>query len=213
MSEARSAMHRVFEQRERHILSETQITALSGLAASVRELIATSVLTDVEAEEVTAVSREVDALTLRLAAAGRTAPPITEMDENGRLRHLAGPVAGELNPIAPPIVIDMSDEGVARSEFVLSAVYEGYPGFVHGGVAAMILDQLAGAVAAATGRPGMTAGLDLRYRRPTPHGVPLVADARIQEIDRRKTMIRACIRGTDGRVTVEATAMFVMPIR
>lgn len=213
MSEARSAMRRVFEQHERHVLSEDQISALRGLAASVRELIATSVLTDVAIDEVTAVSREVDALTMRLAAAGRTAPPITEVDERRGLRHLAGPVAGELNPIAPPIVIEVSDDGVARSEFVLSAVYEGFPGFVHGGVAAMILDQLAGAVATAAGRPGMTAALDLRYRRPTPHGVPLVADARVADVDRRKTMIRACIRGTDGRVTVEATAMFVMPIR
>ena len=42
------------------------------------------------------------------------------------------------------------------------------PGLVHGGVSALILDQLLGEAAGAGGKPGMTGTLTLRYRRAHP---------------------------------------------
>ncbi|MCW2946559.1 MAG: thioesterase superfamily protein [Actinoallomurus sp.] len=214
MTGAGSAMPRVFfDDDERHALTGEQALVLAELAASVRELIASVVLTDAETAEVAAVAREVDALTRRLAVARRTAPPVTEVDASGVIRQPGSPVTGELNPIAPPIVISLSPDGAARAEFTLSAVYEGPPGFVHGGVSAMILDHLSGSAAAANGTPGMTAGLDLRYRRPTPHGVPLSAEARTVRVDGRKTFVESRIIGPDGEVTTEATGVFVMPVR
>jgi hypothetical protein len=43
---------------------------------------------------------------------------------------------------------------------------------VHGGVSAMILDQMLGEAAGAGGKPGMTGTLTLRYRQATPLGGP-----------------------------------------
>lgn len=56
-------------------------------------------------------------------------------------------------------------DGRCWAEFALGATYEGPPGFVHGGVCALILDQVMGEAAAAAGYPGMTAGLTLRFHR------------------------------------------------
>ncbi|WP_083983246.1 PaaI family thioesterase [Actinomadura hibisca] len=213
MSGAEAAMRRVFATRERHVLGEAQVTALAELAARVRELTDAVVHTDVDPAEVAAVSAEVAALTERLSAARRTDPPVARLGPDGSVRQLASPVSGPLNPIAPPVEIELGADGSARASFVLGGVYEGPPSFVHGGMSAMVLDQLLGAAAAANGTPGMTATLDLRYRRPTPHGVPLTAAAKVTRVEGRKTFAEAAITGPDGRTTVEATAMFVMPLR
>ncbi|MGK5552165.1 PaaI family thioesterase [Actinomadura kijaniata] len=220
MSEAGTAdptrRNRIHEAWDRRILAERtladdQIAALAGLAARVRALTDAVVHTRVPADEIAAVSAEVAALTDRLSAVRGEAPPIGSHDGTGRA--LASPVSGPLNPIAPPVDIEPLPGGGARAAFTLGGVYEGPPAFVHGGVSAMILDQLLGVAAAANGTPGMTATLDLRYRRPTPYGVPLTAEARVARVEGRKTWVDASITAPDGRTTVEATAMFVMPAR
>jgi acyl-coenzyme A thioesterase PaaI-like protein len=211
MTGARSAMQRVFDERQRNTLDDGQMAALTVLATSVRALTETIVLTEVAVDELAAVVREVDALTRRLAVATRTAPPVTQIDSAKIVVQPASPVTGALNPIAPPIEIVVSADGTSRAEFTLSVVYEGPPGFVHGGVSAMILDHLSGSAAAANGTPGMTAGLDMRYRRPTPHSVPLSAEAKALRVDGRKTFVESRIIGPDGVVTTEATAVFIMP--
>jgi acyl-coenzyme A thioesterase PaaI-like protein len=213
MTGAGAAMQRVFVTREQHALGPGQEDLLAGLAARVRELIEAVVLTDVELAEVAEVAGEVAKLTARLSAVRRVAPPIAQLDGQGLVRQLASPVSGRLNPIAPPVEMRAQPDGSVRCEFTLSAVYEGPPGFVHGGVSALILDQLLGSAAAANGTPGMTATLDLRYRRPTPYGVPLAAEARTVRVEGRKTYVDAVISGPDGKPTVEATAMFIMPQR
>ncbi len=209
VADAGSELRRVFEERELRLLGDGQVTVLDGLAASVRGLIESVVLTDVEAAEVAEVAREVDALTRRLAVAGRAVPPMAQDDDG--FRQLASPVTGDLNPVAPPIAIDTSSDGTARAEFTLSPVYEGPPGFVHGGVAAMILDHLCGAAAMANGTPGMTVSLEMRYSRPTPHSAPLTAEAKTVRAEGRRTFVEGSIFGPAGEVTITATAVFVTP--
>ncbi|MDL4771565.1 MULTISPECIES: PaaI family thioesterase [Thermomonosporaceae] len=211
MSGAEAAMQRAMVAREPHAMDEDQVAVLAGLAARVRELIEAVVLTGAPKEEVADVSAEVALLTARLSAVRRDAPPIAELGANGLVRQLAGPVGGPLNPVAPPVDIQILPDGTARAEFTLSAVYEGPPSFVHGGVSALVLDQVLGVAAAANGTPGMTATLELRYRRPTPYGARLTVEAKAVRAEGRKTFVDGRVIGPDGRTTVEATAMFVIP--
>ncbi|MEV5708871.1 PaaI family thioesterase [Actinoallomurus sp. NPDC052274] len=209
MTGAWTAMQRVFEERDRQDFDEARIADLAELAARVRELSELVVLTRADQSEVAAVAHEVELLTRRLAEAGRGIPPGAQVGEGGIVRQLGSPVTGALNPLAPPIEISVSPDGTARSEFTLGVLYEGPPGFVHGGVSAMVLDHLSGVAASANGTPGMTAGLDLRYRRPTPLGVPLSAEAKAVRVEGRKTFVESRILGPDGRVTVGAAAVFI----
>ncbi|GAA4626355.1 PaaI family thioesterase [Actinoallomurus vinaceus] len=213
MTGAWAAMQRVFEERERQEIDEGRVARLAELAARVRELSELVILSQADEMEIAAVTREIELLTARLAAAGRGIPPSAEVGDGGVVRQLGSPVTGLLNTLAPPIEIRIGDDGTARSEFTLGLLYEGPPGFVHGGVSAMILDHLSGCAASANGTPGMTAGLDLRYRRPTPLGVPLSAEAKAVRVDGRKTFVDSRIIGPDGRATAEATAVFIMPTR
>jgi uncharacterized protein (TIGR00369 family) len=213
MTGAMTAMQRVFVTGEQHALDLDQIEALAALAARVRELTEAVVFTGVDAGEVSEVAEEVAELTARLSAFRRPTPPIAQLDGDGLVHQLASPVSGRLNPIAPPVEMKVSPDGTVRCEFTLSGVYEGPPGFVHGGISALILDQLLGAAAAANGTPGMTATLNVRYQRPTPYGVPLTAEAKAIRVDGRKTYVDALIFGPDGKPTIEASAMFIMPLR
>src|SRR5690606_32749344 len=93
----------------------------------------------------------------------------------------------------------------------LGPLYEGPPAHVHGGMSAMVLDQALGTAAAAAGTPGMTATLEVRYRRPTPLGVPLSVEAKASRAEGRKVYATGTICDPDGRVTVEATGVFIRP--
>jgi acyl-coenzyme A thioesterase PaaI-like protein len=58
----------------------------------------------------------------------------------------------------------------------------------------------------------MTARLILSYLRPTPLGVPLVAEAWIRGVDRRTTLVDGRILNERGELTVEAAGEFSLPL-
>lgn len=213
MTSARSSIQRVFTPTERTPMPAGQEEALAVLASEVRVLVEAVIHSDLPPEELAEITRELAVLNARLNSARRESPPVADLMGNGMVRQLASPVTGRINPLAPPVQIVLQPDGTARTEFTLSNVYEGPPGFVHGGVSALILDQLLGYAAAANGTPGMTATLDMKYRRPTPLHVPLVAEARTDRVDGRKTFVKATITNPEGQVTIEAVAMFVYPRR
>ena len=127
---------------------------------------------------------------------------------SGITRAWGNAVVGVRNPIAPPLTI-VHDEGRVSAEFELSAAYEGPPSLVHGGVSALILDQLLGEAAAAAGKPGMTGTLTVRYRRATPLGA-LRGEAHVDRVEGIKTYAVGTIADADG-VCVEAEGVFILP--
>jgi acyl-coenzyme A thioesterase PaaI-like protein len=184
---------------------------LLRLAAATRELVDTVVLTAADEDDLAVAAKDVEAVTEWLRQRLLDHPPRPDFGPDGRMRALANPVIGEANPLAPPLHVETTPEGTARAQFELGAAYEGPPGLVHGGVSALILDHLLGNAGGAGGSPGMTATLQLSYRRPTPLHRPLVARAWIERVDGRKTTIRGEIARTDGRVCVEASGLFILP--
>ncbi|ACY98902.1 MULTISPECIES: PaaI family thioesterase [Thermomonospora] len=213
MTEVEAAGGRTIGRLEdRRWIGEERAAQLAELAARVRELTEAVVLTEVDSAEIAAVAEQVAALTARLNAARDQYPPMAAEGTNGMVRQLASPVTGRINPIAPPVTVTVCEGGVVRGEFTLNTVYEGPPGFVHGGVTALVLDQMLGLAAASGGVPGLTATLDMCYRRPTPYGVPLTVEARVTRTEGRKTFAEAHVLAPGGKVTVEATAMFVRPL-
>lgn len=95
------------------------------------------------------------------------------------------PVIGFANPIAPPVVVHIEDGELHGSAF-FDYQYEGPPTCVHGGVIALVFDELLGAANIAAGCPGMTGTLTIRYRRPTPLRTRLRLQARATRQEGRK---------------------------
>jgi len=189
---------------------------LSGLyvplAAAVRALVAASLHTRVNPDTVRDATTRISAVTEMLAA-----------EQNGHLlrfqRHEAtgrpvvwsNPVIGVRNPLAPPLPVHHEPGGRCWSEFTLGRVYEGPPGLVHGGISAMILDQLLGEVATdGLMTPKYTGTITVKYLRGTPLG-PLRAEAFVERSVNHKTYARGFISDAQGP-TAEAEGVFIMPV-
>lgn len=95
--------------------------------------------------------------------------------------------------------------------FTPESVHQGYPGRLHGGVVASILDETIGR-AIQIGSPdtwGVTAELSLSYKKPLPYGQQLKAVARVTKDYRLLFEGEGEIYTQDGEVAVTAKAKFV----
>jgi acyl-coenzyme A thioesterase PaaI-like protein len=193
--------------------------AALALVARARDLVDAVVQTGVGDAERAALADELAALVERLRATARTDPVVVVRHGTGRIENATQAGSGRLNPQAPAIDLDpvpapppagarpVPVEVTART--TLTARHGGPPGRAHGGVVAALLDEVLGIAAYVAGASGMTGGLDVRFRRATPVGVPLTVTARWVGRDGRRSRATGEIRAPDGRVTAEATAVFV----
>lgn len=180
------------------------------LAESIRRLIEVSIRTEAGAAEVAAAKARIDSAADELSRALRPGPFGVHRMPDGQTIACGNAVVGVRNPVAPPLVIHRDPDGLVWSEFVLGVAYEGPPGKVHGGVCALVLDHVLGAVAHQPDRPAFTGTLTLRYRRPTPLERPLRAEARVERTEGVKIFAVGHLADEDG-LTVEADGVFILP--
>jgi acyl-coenzyme A thioesterase PaaI-like protein len=188
---------------------EEQQALYGPFTGVVRELVDAAIRTEVDADEIRAVQSELEGIVARLRRSQLDGAYGVRFGATGRGRPWGNAVVGLRNAIAPPLVLERDSTGRAWCDFHLGAAYEGPPGLVHGGVSALILDQMLGEAAGAGGRPGMTATLTLSYRRGTPLG-DLRAEAWIERSEGIKTWARGHVSDAEG-VTVEAEGLFILP--
>ncbi len=123
------------------------------------------------------------------------------------VRRTRNPMNGTMNPIAPPLAIELlGDKVVGRVRFGIS--YEGPPNCVHGGIVAAALDEVLGRTRHLAGRNVVTGSLGVRYLAPTPVNVDLVLEAYIAERTETKMIVRGEMRHGDT-VTATAEGVFV----
>jgi len=100
------------------------------------------------------------------------------------------------------------DDGVdtITSTITLDKRFEGYPGIVHGGILATMLDEIIGRCAMIKDHHHfmMTVILDIKYRLPVPVGEPIRAVGVSTRMKGRIGKARGEILLPDGRVACEA---------
>ena len=186
---------------------------LSALTRATRRLADAQLRTQVDLDDAAAVTAEVEALADRLLLEARDGALGTELGPAANeVRNHGNAVMGLRNPFAS---VDAARKWVdehkhVHAELNLGALYEGPPGLVHGGVSALILDQMLGEAAAVGGGPGMTGRLTVHYRRPTPLG-ELRTEAWLESTTGRKTIAKGQVRDAEDNVTVEAEGLFILP--
>lgn len=179
------------------------------LTNSVRELIDATIRTEVDDDTIRDVQQLVADATQRLRAA--------QMDGSYGVRYTSdlqgmpwgNAATGMRNAIAPPLRTVRHPDGRVSADFTLGAAYEGPPGCVHGGVAALLLDQVLGEAGSADEVPCYTGTISVRYLRPTPLG-RLRTEAIIVERDGRKKIVRGSLSDDDGE-TATAEGIFIVP--
>jgi acyl-coenzyme A thioesterase PaaI-like protein len=180
------------------------------LAAAVRRITSAMVtlpLADADIEAATVIVHEVAERLENAAGPGRR--PRAQPDPVGDAQEFfpTSPVIGFANPVAPPVVVEAVN-GELHGSAWFDYQYEGPPTCVHGGVIAMVFDEMLGAANILSGNPGMTGTLTIRYRKPTPLLLPLHLEARFVRREGRKIFTTGTIHHGDV-LTAEAEGIFI----
>jgi len=180
------------------------------LARAVRDLVEASIHTGANGETLRDAVAAIEAVTRTLEGERAEGRRVLRHAETGRPIVWSNPVIGLRNALAPPVAVHHDPDGRCWSEFTLGAAYEGPPGLVHGGVSALVLDQILGeAASSGLTKPKFTGTITLKYLRGTPLG-RLRAEVFVDRIEGHKTYARGFLSDTDG-TTVEAEGVFIMP--
>ena len=165
--------------------------AIAELGDALRAITSYAIGTEVDDDVIRGVARELGVLADRLGARQRRLDEPPSVDDLPRGQRLFNPIVGAGNPVAPPVRIEYVD-GTAVGRCTLDWRYEGPFTYAHGGISALLLDQIMGYAAAATGHPGVTGRLQIRYRDAVPLGRPLRLQARLVDV----LGVRAAITGS-----------------
>lgn len=185
--------------------------AVARLATAVRALADAVVETAVAPDELDAITAEIGSLTARVASAtddrlyaGLVWPPGDFSVPEGTMP--LNPIIGACSPSRPDVQLHFADrEVVGRGVF--GKRFVGPPGYVHGGIGAMLADQIAAVTPLALGVQAVTRSLAVRYRRPLPLGEELELWGVCEPIDdgfRARFTVTA-----RGEVAVDGTAELV----
>lgn len=180
----------------------------AAVAAARRVIAALLHAGDNTAAEMTDVARQLDAVAdhLESHAPARAQRMVDMWAGEGVARH--DPVTGPENALAPPLPLTGQDDGSISGTTTLGMPYQGPPGFVHGGISALLLDHTLGVANHWAGPSGMTAELTLRYHRTTPLFEPLTVTGRQVSVDGRKIRAEGAI-AVGGEICVSAAGLFI----
>ena len=188
------------------------------LVARTRELVEAVVLTDVDPKARAEAVRAIAAATRALTARRRPKPLLLVRRAERGVESLLQAGSGRLNPQAPPVEwLERPAEPEpgagpvpcqVRARCVFTASHAGSPSRVHGGVLALVLDEVLGTAVTSAGASGMTVSMTVSLWAGTPFGVPVEIAARLTGREGRKSYASGEIL-VDGAITAEATAVYV----
>ncbi|KPM38576.1 hypothetical protein AK830_g7981 [Neonectria ditissima] len=116
--------------------------------------------------------------------------------------------------IIEPYVFTDNDTGSLLAVYHLGPKLAGHVGIVHGGIAAVLLDECMGRACfpRLAGKIAVTARLELDYNSPIPVNNVILIEAVTKEVQGRKAWVEATVSDAeDGRELVKAKALFIQP--
>ena len=120
-------------------------------------------------------------------------------------------VCGLANPFGLHLRFTNSAPGEVTAEYTVSEEYQGYPGVVHGGIVAAMLDEAAGRSHMGGDPPRFmfTARLNVQYRKNVPVGQPLHLVGKAGKTRVRSAAATSAIYNQEGELLAEAEAILV----
>lgn len=104
-----------------------------------------------------------------------------------------------------------SGPGEVTADYTVDNHYQGYPGIVHGGVVAAMLDEVTARANMGGENPRFmfTARLNIRYRQHVPTGEKLRLIGEVVENKRKTAVVKGAIYNINGEILAEAEALLV----
>ena len=121
-------------------------------------------------------------------------------------------ICGIENPVGLKLRIYENSEGNIETTYTAPDHFQGYPGVLHGGIVASILDEICGR--ALMGNPSsprfmFTGKLEVRYRKNVPIGEPLRVIGKTIQSKTRSATGWAGIYNVKEELLAEATALLI----
>jgi acyl-coenzyme A thioesterase PaaI-like protein len=180
----------------------TDWPARADAARALRRLNRAFAATDVEGDVLRDLSAQADALAAVLeAGVRRDKEADTAALAEGRPAAAAAAVGdrvefdpfsacgGRFHPAAVGLELVRDGDAAVAAYTTVDGMFQGPPGRVHGGVVAMIADEVMGMVNRVVGQRAFTARLTVNLRAPAPTGVPLEFRAHQRGREGRKILI------------------------
>ena len=115
---------------------------------------------------------------------------------------------GPRNPYGLKLHFERDGDRIV-SRFTALEAYQGFPGYLHGGIITALLDEVMSRVSIVNqNRWSMTAGIDVHFRKPVFIGQEVTAVAEHLESNRRVVTAQAELVLPDGTVAAKATGRF-----
>jgi 3'-phosphoadenosine 5'-phosphosulfate synthase len=129
-----------------------------------------------------------------------------------------GTLAGPGMIVVPPYIWNEKEGKELVEIFYVGSNVSGHPGIVHGGLLATMLDEGLARCCfpALPNKVGVTANLQINYKKPTKADQYLVLKATTTKVEGRKAFVEGHIEtmpedGEDPEILVSANALFVEP--
>jgi acyl-coenzyme A thioesterase PaaI-like protein len=121
-------------------------------------------------------------------------------------------VCGQRNPFGLKLVFEQK-EGSIIADFQPREEHQGFPGVIHGGIVAAVLDEALGRTSLLGAHPEwtVTGKLEIKYRRYVPYG-PLLRVRATLESDRKRAQIARgvlMLAEDESMILAEASGMFL----
>lgn len=116
---------------------------------------------------------------------------------------------GEDNPIGLHLKFDTVGAGEVRARTVLAPDFQGWRGFAHGGIVMTLIDEVMAHAAGAAGQRGVSASMNVRFRKPVPLGVPIELRARVTAHKMRVYQLEAGVYDEHGNLLAGGTGTFM----
>lgn len=116
---------------------------------------------------------------------------------------------GPSNPIGLHLRFDRAEPEGVRCKALLASQFQGWRGIAHGGIVMALLDEAMAHAAGFAGQRGVTASVNVRFRKPVPLERPIEIRGRVTWHRRNVLGVEAKIFDDSGTVLAEAEGSFV----
>ncbi len=124
-------------------------------------------------------------------------------------------ICGLQNPVGLHLAIyNDPDNNCIYSNVTIPDQYQSYPGVVHGGIVATMLDEISGRAIIMDGNDQnlmVTMKLEVKYRLPTPTNTPLKVVGRVVSQTESRAKVAGEILLPDGAVTASCESLLARP--
>ena len=119
-------------------------------------------------------------------------------------------VCGSKNPLGLKLRFEHPEKGLLRSTVVFLKEHQGFKEIVHGGMMAMVLDEMMVNLAWKEGLPAVTAELNVRLKKAAKIGQKVLLEGRLTKGRGRVLQASSEAKNEKGEVLATATATCVL---